>query len=293
MNGAVKLPGVRAQSPMGLLVALGALDLLAEHIDGGARLSWCEDGAGHCAGITVEGAATSDDVARMAFEAVRADPLDGLNSLAVDINKVTPEALHDVLSQPDVPRLLRGLCAEAPLRPDGQAAMTLLAIGSFKANSFVPAVLRADARTTEVHLRALFGEAWRYARGVASLALDPAARQQDSARMAADASTDKTRGVLGALSLAVRGLALVPPMPVCSGRGRRTRLAAVHEHRLVWPVWREPLTRFGVRALMGRSWGAIEPGDAALDACGVVAVYESEIIAAKDGRRLARAQRRA
>lgn len=294
MTGAVKLPGVRGQSPMGMLVALGTLDVLAEHADAGARLSWCDDGAGQCAAITSEGAGTSDDVARAAFEAIRADPLDGLTSVAGDLNKVTPEALHDVLARSGAARVLCGLCAEAPLRPQGQAAMTPLAITSFQGRrSVFGTLLSADAGLTEEKLRALFGGPWTYARNVATLNLDPAAREQDSARMAADASADGTRGMPGALSLAARGLSIVAPMPTRSGRGKRPRVAAVHDHHLAWPIWREPLTRFGARALMGRAWGAIEPGDAVLDACGVVAVYASEIVAAKDGRRLARAQRRA
>jgi hypothetical protein len=70
-------------------------------------------------------------------------------------------------------------------------------------------------------------------------------------------------------------------------------VAAVHDQRFMWPVWRPPLTRFGVRALVGRAWGTIEPDAATCRAWGVEAIYESEIVRAKDGWRLARARRRA
>lgn len=293
MTGPVPLPGVRASSPMGLLVALGTLDVLTEHYDAGTRLAWCDDGSGHCAAITAGGATTPDELADRTFDAIAADSLAAIQSLAKDLNQVTPGALHDALGNPGFPRSVAGLCAEAPLRPAGQVAMTPLVITSFQGRrSVFGTLLRSDADLTERQLSALFSGPWRYARSVATLNLDPGAREQDSARMAADASADGTRGVPGSLSLAARGLTLLPPLPTGSGRGKRPRVAAVHEGRFAWPVWTSALTRFGVRALMGRSWGAVLDG-ATLDAYGIAAVFESEIVDAKDGRRLAHARRRA
>ena len=288
MNAAaVALPGVRAHTPMGLLVALGALDLLAEHADPAARLSWGEDERGYRAMLSAGKATTTAALAALVFESLAADRVEYLRDVAPDLNLVMPEALHHALSQPVVPRVLSGLCAEAPLRTNGCVAMTPLAITSFKGRRSVFAtIIRADGSVAEKHIRALLQGPWTYAPKVPTLSLDPAAREQDSARMAADASADGTRGVPGSLSLAARGLALVPPLPAAGGR---PRVGALRGGTFTWPVWILPVTRFGARALMGRAWGADD--EAVRSACGVAAVYESEVVAAKDGRRLARARR--
>lgn len=298
----VELPGIVAESPMGLLVALGTLDVLSEHVSPGARLWWLADQTGgHRGVIEVTGAATPDDVARLAFQALSDDPLANLLEVAPDLNKVAPPSLHRALTASPAPwtRVLYGLCAEAPLRPNGQAAMTPLAITSFKGRrSVFPTLVRADAAVSEVQLRKVYSGPWRYARNVPTLNLDPAAREQDSARMSVDASADGTRGTPGTLALAVRGLGLIGPLP---SRGRRPRLAAVSqrrrtgsgaaESRLVWPVWKQPLSRFGARALLGRDWLQREPDAETLAACGILALYQSAVVAAKDGNRLARARR--
>lgn len=298
---AVALPGVVAQTPMGLLVALGTLDVLTEHVAPDTRLWWkATQTGGHLAVISVPRALSPDDVAQLVFEALADDPLAGLMEVAADLNKVAPADLHRALTSRGVPwlRVLCGLCAEAPLRPQGQSAMTPLAITSFKGRRSVFAtVLRADAAVSEAHLRAVYGGRWSYERKIPTLNLDPAAREQDSARMAADASADGTRGAPGTLPLAVRGLSLLSPLP----SRVRPRLPALNERRssrsvaaarlLVWPVWERPLSRFGARALLGRDWLEREPDAETLTACGILAIYQSAIVAVKDGSRLARARR--
>lgn len=292
MTAILRLEGVRAHNPMGLLVALGTLDLLAEHVDPGARLAWIGDATGHCAAVQAAGCSTIADLAAGLLGAIEAQPLDQLKAVAADLNKVARDDLHGALAGSTAPRLLGGLCAEAPLRRTGQVGMTPLVITSFKGRrSVFDTLLRADAALTGRQLLALLNEPWTYAPNVATLGLDPAAREQDSARMAADASADGTRGVPGALPIAARGLVLLPPLPVRSSSARRPRVAAVQAGSLVWPIWTAALTRFGVGTLLGRSWGKLADRAIVLDACDVEAVYASEIVAAKDGRRLARARR--
>lgn len=307
MSARISLPGLRADSPMGSLCAWGGLDLLSRHRDQDARLAWEESDGSLSAVIETSAAADLPELAQVLADLLRLDRLDALTDVARDLNYIMPDDLRAVLSDPDqetpsrrsdgasVRHALTGLAAEHPTRPAGQVAMSPLCIASFKGRrSLFGAVTSADDRVAVADLTQVLVGPWRYVKEAPTLGLDPAAREQDSARMGVDASNDGTRGVRGTLSLAIRGFAMIPPLPA---HGRRARLACIVEHEFAWPVWAPALPAVGVRAILGRRWTKWADGHLARDqvasrvaqahGCGVIAVYASAIISAKDGRRLA------
>lgn len=287
----VVLDGPRADSPMGVLVALGTLSLLTRYGHPEARLGWTATPFGHRPTITTTAELDLAELSRVVAEAIDADGLTDLKQVADDLNKVMPEDLRGVLSAGPSPSaaLLTGLASALPLRPAGQVAMSPLCIVSFKGRrSVFDAIIRQDRSITAVVMRGVLGGPWVYERDQATMGLDPAARRADGALMGPDASADGTRGVAGSLSLATRGLSLVPPLPA---RGRRPHQGAFAESGFAWPVWEPPLPVAAVRMLMGRNWQARAKDPAQLRGAGMVGVYRSRIVEAKDGRRLARATR--
>ncbi len=291
----IPLIGVRGDNPMGMLVALGVFDTVCRLLDSEARLSWREDELGWHAVLSTTAAESPGQLAEHLGSGLPTDDVSQLKSVASDLNKVTPDDLRSVLSNGEFTAsyMLSGLATEFPLRPDGQAPMTSFSLISFRGTrSFFDAVRRADEALTVERIESLLSRPWTYSKGVNSLNLNPAARIQDSARMAPNASADGTRGVAGSLSFAFRGLPLVPPLPT---RGRRARVIACQTRpsssarssvTFTWPIWIPGLSRFGVEAMMGRNWdsrrGQVEGG-----AHGIAALFASEIVATKDGRRLA------
>lgn len=291
--GRIEITGLRADNPMCVLVAFGVIDLLARTGDEGARLSWEADGHGFHA-VLESTVGDIDDVVATLKSALKLDDVPGLRDVASDINTILPGDLRKELGDPESRRrhLLSGLAAEYPLRPGGQAAMTPLCMISFRGTrSLFKALAKEDSKVTEEHLRVLLIGPWKYEKGFSSLNLNPAARIQDSARMGPNASADGTRGAPGSMSLAVRGMTLVPPLPsrsfpvrVVACRSERSRDGQTRrrEAAFAWPVWSPGLTRAGVQSMMSRAWGKrpnpLPPG--------VLAVYRSTIAPAKDGSRL-------
>lgn len=280
--------GLRAENPMSFLVAIGALEILASHEDRAARLVWRSTENGWRGALLTSTADDTAGLAEVLFNAIQANTLRGLREVAQDLNRVDPSVLRQVLEATDdtgVRRVLGALVAEMPLTSNGFAAMTPMCITSFHGRrSVFGAIVGSDDDLRPWHLLPLLVGEWRGHKGVATLGWDPAMREQDSARMGPDASADGTRGVPGALQLAIRGLHACAPLPC---RGRRPRVAAVDGSRFIWPIWDSPLRSFGVRNLMGRRWSDVPRPE--LDACGVRAVYAAEIVPAKNGRRLAQA----
>jgi hypothetical protein len=122
-------------------------------------------------------------------------------------------------------------------------------------------------------IEALFGP-WTYTRPLPVLQWDNASAR-DYALRASDPSKDKKLGVPGADWLAFRGLPFFPVVPDES----KTRIATTGCYGgwktggFRWPVWRAPLTRPVIRALLS-SEAIFEADPASLRARGVEVVFE-------------------
>ena len=289
MSQIVALPGLRADSPAAALVLYGLAALV-----GPGAIRWAGDAqAGWHGELSAERCEDLDGLVEVAVSAIAANPLTDLGSIASDLNKVLPEDWAQAVTRDDaVGRLASGMCADAPLRPKGQAPMTPLCVVSFygKSSFFGPAVKQdrdlADKRAAAVQqMTALLRESWMRNREVNTLGLDPGARRQDGATIGPDPSADGVRGVPALVPLALRGLATVAPMPAAKRVRGGAFSADGREFR--WPVFTTPVPTDALPIVAARDWAARAPAQRA--AAGVEAVFASRIL--RDERRLAHGRR--
>lgn len=277
------IPGLRGGSPAAALALYGIASLLPAN----STARWVQDGGDWTAALDVD---VSDLVAlaERLVNAINADGLASLAAVAKDINEVTPAQFvaHRTAA---VRRVLVGLAAEAPLRPNGNVAITPICTYSFgtRGTLFANAVKQDAALTTEVVRRLLAREATEH-KGCNTLGFDPSARRQDGATIGPDPSQDGVRGVPGLVPLILRGLATVSPMPA---HGRRVNGGAFartgHSWEFHWPIFTTPVRCDTLAFLAARDWAARSAARRA--ASGIDAVYASSVL--RDERRLAHGRR--
>lgn len=289
MSPAVALPGLRADSPAAALALYGLAALV-----GPGAIRWAGDAqAGWHGELSAEPCESLDGLAEVAVDAINADPLTDLGSIAKDLNKVLPEDWKQAVTRNDaVGRLASGMCAEAPLRREGQAPFTPLCVISFKGRgSFFGPTIKQDRELTRKRasairqMTAFLREPWMRRKDYNTLGLDPGARRQDGAIIGPDPSADGVWGVPALVPLALRGLATVAPMPA-SNHVRGGAFIA-DGPAFSWPVFTTPVPTDALPIVAARDWAARTPAQRA--AAGVEAVFASRIL--RDERRLAHGRR--
>jgi hypothetical protein len=288
VTASIPLPGLRADSPAATLALYGIAHLLASDVS----VSWTSDGdSGWHAEVSSVRCADLDRLVESLIEAISSDPLTDVESVAKDVNELTPETWSGALgAESAVARLLEGLCAEAPLRTGGRVSLTPVCVYSFGTRgTLFGNVAKQDGALRPAELRALLHGPWMPKKGCNTLGLDPHARRQDGAIIGPDPSADGVRGVPALVPLAARGLAAVAPMP----DARRVRGGAFARDSagldFRWPVFTFPVTTAALPLLVARDWSGRSNAQRA--AAGIEAVFASRILRAERrlsiGRRVA------
>lgn len=286
MSTSILLPGLRAESPAAALALYGIAKALAPDVS--VRWTTRED-SGWRAEVIGARCADLDGLVETLIDAIKSDPLTDVQSIATDVNKLTPQAWRaSVEGIGAVSQLLIGLCAEAPLRSGGQVPYTPLCVISFRGTgSFFGPTVKQDGTLAAKDLHALLHGPWVSKKGCNTLGLDPGARRQEGAIMGLDPSADGVRGVPALVPLACRGLACVAPMPSTD----RVRSGALVGDRagleFRWPVFTFPVRAAALPLLVARDWSKRTAAQRA--AAGVEAVFASRIL--RDERRLSTGRR--
>ena len=278
------LAGLRGGSPAAALALYGIASLLPA----GSTVRWLEHGSGDWVAAVDAGAADLSALSVVLVDAIKADGLGSLDEVAKDINEVTPEQFA-VRRSAGVHRVLVGLAAEAPLRPNGNVAITPICTYSFgtRGTLFGNAVKQDASLTVDVMRRLLAGEG-REQKDVNTLGFDPSARRQDGAVIGPDPSADGVRGVPGLVPLVLRGLATVAPMPGTARSAQGGAFVRAGSHlEFRWPVLSTAVRSDALAFLVARDWSARSA--AQRRASGVDAVYASTVL--RDERRLAAGRR--
>ena len=275
MTASIPLSGLRADSPAAALALYGIAHLLAPDVS----VRWTGDGdSGWHAEVSSARCADLDTLVEALIEAIGSDPLTGVQSIAKDVNELTPQTWSAALSaESAVTRLLEGLCAEAPLRTGGRVSLTPVCVYSFGTRGTLFGNLaKQDGALRTAELRALLYGSWMPKKGCNTLGLDPHARRQDGAIIGPDPSADGVRGVPALVPLACRGLASVGPMPGTDRvrGGAFARDGAGLDFR--WPVFTFPVTASALPLLVARDWS--RRSNAQRAAAGVEAVFASRIL---------------
>jgi hypothetical protein len=277
----IPLPGLRAESPAAALALYGIANLLAPD----ASVRWGSRGDSEwSAEVISPECADLTELAKTLIDAIHSDPLTDVQSIAKDVNELTPQPWSRGLNLgPAVARLLEGLCAEAPLRTGGRVSLTPPCVYSFGTRgTLFGNAAKQDAALNEKDLKALLHGPWVSKKGCNTLGLDPGARRQVGAIMGPDPSADGVRGVPALVPLACRGLACVAPMPSqrhVRGGAFITGSAGLDFR---WPVFTFPAAAAALPLLVARDWSKRTPVQRA--AAGVEAVFASRIL--RDERRL-------
>ncbi len=283
---AIPLPGLSAESPAAALALYGLAYLAGPR----ARVRWSPSGLRWHAEVLAPGCSDIDGLAQLLVDQINEDSFASIETLAKDVNELTAEGWRAGLDGPTaaINRLMTGLCAEAPLRPGGQVALTPLCVYSFGSRgTLFGNAAKQDSSVRVKAIRALLTGPWSAARNCNTLGLDPAARRQDGATMGPDPSADGVRGVPGLVPLALRGLTAVAPLP---NRPRVTGGAFAREGASVsfeWPIFTIAVAASSLRMVVARRWS--QRSDAQRAAAGVESVYSARVLRAE--RRVAFGQR--
>jgi hypothetical protein len=275
MTSPLRLSGLRADSPAAALALYGIAHLLGSK----TTVRWTpEDSSGWHAEITSDRCTDLDELLDLLLAGIREDPFSDLQTLAKDVNELMPQTWLAGIGRKDgVARLLIGLCAEAPLRAQGQVSLTPLCVYYFgtRGTLFGTAATQ-DASVSEAGLRSVLLGPWAPKKNCNTLGLDPGARRQDGAIMGPDPSADGVRGVPGLVALMLRGLATVAPMP---GGARVRGGAFVRDQNgaeFRWPVFTSPVPSAALALVAARDWSARTGAERA--AAGVEAVFASRLL---------------
>lgn len=278
MSVPLALLGLRGDSPAAALALYGIAYLLGSD----ATVRWTGVAAsGWHAEVTAEDCGDLAELADRLVEAIAADPLSSMGSLAKDINELKSETWRDGINQGgSIGRLVAGLCAEAPLRTGERVSLTPACVYSFgtRGTLFGNAAKQDDAVGAK-DLRALLAGPWSAKGNCNTLGFDPGARRQDGAVMGPDPSADGVRGVPGLVPLVLRGLAAVAPMP----GARRVSGGAFARHEegidFRWPVFTAAVRTDALPLVAGRNWSARTRAQRM--AAGIEAVFGSLILRAE------------
>ena len=269
------LSGLRADSPAATLALYGIAHLLGSH----ATVRWTtQDGYGWHAEITSQRCTDLDELIHLLLTAIHADPLTELQSLAKDVNDLSPEMwLTGVGRDNAVAQLLIGLCSEAPLRSGKRVSLTPLCVYSFGTRgTLFGNAAKQDTTLKAADLRAVLLGEWEAKKDCNTLGLDPSARRQDGAIMGPDPSADGVRGVPGLVPLMLRGLATVAPMPASSRARGGAFIRDRNGAEFRWPVFTSPVPTTALPLIAARDWTARTAAQRA--AAGVEAVFAARIL---------------
>ncbi len=275
MTASIPLPGLRADSPAATLALYGIAHLLAPDVS--VRWTSQRDSGWHAEVLSVR-CSDFDGLVEALMEEVGSDPLTDVQSIAKDINELTPASWSAALRAGSaVARLVEGLCAEAPLRTGARLSLSPVCVYSFGTRgTLFGNVAKQDGALRTAELRALLHGPWTPKKGCNTLGLDPHARRQDGAIIGPDPSADGVRGVPALIPLACRGLAAVAPMPDASRvhGGAFVRDGTGLDFR--WPVFTIPVSAVALPLLVARDWGLRTAAQRA--AAGIEAVFASQIL---------------
>ena len=294
MSGIV-LRGLDGSNPLGLLAALGLLDVVAQQ-EGRARLLWCDEGAwrpvllgaGEDRGRLID--LVMEDATRWRTEPALAlsypvQDKEGRNKVEEDL-KPPPAIMASFLR-----RLAEAATSKARRGVDLAAAFAsdVVVAGSKEKPAVKPTALHftagqqsflkmakvlLGALTPEDIAESLFGP-WRYARDLPVMRWD-STRCTDYALLARAPADDKASGVPGADWLALLGLTNFPVAPIrgellttgCTGSWLNSCFC--------WPLWSAKLGRDAARALIGMG-SLARMSESERRARGIVAVFQSSI----------------
>lgn len=284
----IELTGLDGTNPLGLLAALGALDVL--HRAGREpALRWTDDVV---PAPVLTGVVAADDLVRI----VDADRSRWADSVVLHGPRTHP--LDDAKPTRPVLRMwAEGVAATGSLA-DADLFTALVAEGAVDGNDNgkpthlhftagqqrflrMARELASEVDVDRLH-EALFGP-WRYDSPLPSLSWNAGAERLYALR-AVDPAKEKRLGVPGADWLGLLGLTAFPTCAVRSRTGRLTLRTsgcdlAWKRSALRWPLWTAPLGRDTVRSLVGTAAlvGRPPPTPQALRAWSVLRVLEAPI----------------
>jgi hypothetical protein len=252
----IALTGLRAENPLAFLAALGALSLADEANDTTVRMGWQDTDGTWTPFLLGDGLETADAIVQAITYAHHQRKLDEELGWAKDIMKLTRLELRELLiaRAPDsgAACLLAACVAELPLRRDERSVpyTPFRLIPRVGRARFLDVALR-ESRAGIDHIYACLFKPWVYAKRTQSLCWDPATRVPARALMAESPTHAGTRGVPGALLLAIRGLTCFPLLT--TRRGAKPP-GVIDRDRFVWPIWGEPLELPLVQMLLSMRW---------------------------------------
>jgi hypothetical protein len=281
MRNETLLAGLKGDTPIGVMAALGVLRLLTPLAElGGVRLGWKRQGGGWSAVLSTGTYVSSGELA-----ALLAGCIDGAEerselSWAREIKSVSPKEYREAAGralletsadQPDPAGWFAAFASEL-ITKKGRIVSTpfdmTVAQQRFLAEMRNLALSLASNGTGEALSEALFGP-WKYADDQHSFGWDPA-----SVRLAAftteEPSKMKKAGVRAAVWLAFESLPFFPCLVEKGKLRTRGMRAKDRQNSFTWPVWSPPLSLTAVCTLLGLAeWQEGATGR------GVEAVYSS------------------
>lgn len=275
----VELRGLNATNPVGFLAALGTLALAADALGDEVLLGWRERTPNWTPVMVSPHDLDRESLVNAVVEAHERRDLDAELGWEADVMTLSRDAVRDLLSQrlsddqDDAAAMVAACAAELPLRrgPEDRVAYTpfrlIPRVGRARFLATAHALSEAHGNHERV-AHALF-EPWRYEKGN-NLRWDPGATIPARAYTAEAPTHFGPLAVPGAMLLAVAGLRFFPLL-LAHGQGACRGFGYARD-RLVWPIWRDPLSQRATRILLGLpELHADDPDHAMLDRHGVVA----------------------
>lgn len=257
----LELTGLTGDNPLGMLAALGILDVLERRSHGTVRLRWTEELVPHA---VISGADNVEDV----LEQVDQDRLCWLASRV--LHWPPPAPLTDVKPDPqtltswqaelaehvtpqhrDASDLWSALLAEGAFAGKGDAKPTHLHFTAGQ-QRFLTMVREIATQLTSDDVREALLGPWRWTSPLPSMGWDGSRGERVYAVRGTNPATEKRLGVPGADWLGFLGLTFLP----VALRGTKLLTTGCTESwkkgTFTWPLWKVPLSAPVTRSLLSR-----------------------------------------
>lgn len=291
MNGSIPLPGLRAETLLGFLAALGTLRLITKRHPT-ARLFWSQIGGGWSASLDLPQSNLSDATAVAGALFQELEQMKS-NHPILNWERFVSKAFNPEREfiESSVIRVLKGSTQDEAFIPLFTTQIPTQAEAPehfdcpFRAarRDYFPDNLRSVIANTDLHhLIRTIAVPWDYGDAMAnqSLRLDHGDDRRHAYQWhapTADPARQKTGCMLGANRLAMEAFPLFPSIPSSSGN---TAIAFTCQSKtrtwISWPVWEAPCSLPVISSLLNHAaLQKPEPDLAALRPLGILALYRS------------------